>query len=134
MNRRTWLKSMLLSVIFSPSLTAQSSRAYAKFGPDGETVGLYNLMTSADLCGNWQVTEGTVMSLGVDKVGKQLDYRLLLSLRTGPRSFQFSLGSDDISEADIRNLLSRKRAVKVRGCRSGRQWLAEEITRTEVAR
>ena len=128
MNRRTWLKSLLLSLIFSPPLKAQS-RAYAKFGPDGETVGLYSLMTSSALCGTWQVVEGTVANVNVDKRDNETEYRFALNLRVGTRIFQFTLALDDISESDIRDLLAKKRGVKVRACRSGRQWMAEEITR-----
>ena len=133
MNRRTWLKSLLLSLIFSPSMAAQG-RAYAKFGSGGQTVGLYNLMKRGASCGFWQVFEGTVAGFSMDKGKTETEYRFALSLGIGLRAFQFTLGLDDISEADIRDLLTKKRGVKVRACRNGRQWLAEEITRTDAAR
>lgn len=128
MNRRMWLKSFLLSLIFRPSLSAQS-RAYVKFGAGGETVGLYNLMKRGASCGFWQVSEGTVAGVSVEKGKTEAEYRFAMNGRVGVRVFEFTLGPDDISESDIRDLLTKKRGVKVRACRNGRQWLAEEITR-----
>ena len=133
MNRRTWLKSLLLGLILPPSLAAQS-RAYVKFGSGGETVGLYNLMDRGASCVFWQVVEGTIAGFSIDKSKTQIEYRFALNPGVGLRVFQFTLGRDDISDADIRDLLTRKRRVKVRACRNGRKWLAEEITRVEARR
>ena len=74
MNRRTWLKSILPGLIFRPLVTAQS-RAYVKFGSGGETVGLYNLMKRGVSCGFWQIFEGTVTGVGVEKKEAEAEYR-----------------------------------------------------------
>ena len=129
MNRRTWLISTLFGFLVPRSLVAQS-RAYAKFGPNGEAVGLYNLMRERFVGGSWQVFEGSINGVSVAKRNDDVEYRFGLDAR-GNRNLvlRFTLKRDDLSEADVRGLVDRKRRVKVRACRTGRVWSAEEITR-----
>jgi hypothetical protein len=129
MTRRTYLKSILLALLFPRSLVAQS-RPYAKFGPNGETVGLYNLPRDRFAGGTWQVFEGSVTGVSVARRGNDVEYRF--GLDTGGNRnlvLRFTLKRDDLSEADVRGLVEKRTRVKVRACRTGRAWTAEEVTR-----
>ena len=129
---RTWLKSILFVLLLQPTLQAQT-RAYAKFGRSGETVGLYNLMSQSSACGYRKVFEGVVSNFNSWKQGIEIDYRFAIDVGGGQRLFEFTLGVDDISQADIRDLISRRQRVRIRACRSrGRYWAAEEVTRAKT--
>ena len=129
MNRRTYLKSILAALLLPQSFVAQS-RAYAKFGPGGETVGIYNLMKDRFASGRWQVFEGTITGVAVDRRGDDVDYRFGLEAR-GNRNFgfRFTLKRDDLAEADVRGLIGKRNRVKVRACKTGRAWTVGEVTR-----
>jgi hypothetical protein len=129
MNRRTYLKSILLALLFPRSFAGQS-RAYAKFGSSGETVGLFNLMRDRFAGGSWQVFEGSITGVSVARRDDDVEYRFGLEAR-GNRSLvvRFTLKRDDLSETDVRALVEKRMRVKVRACRTGRVWTAEEITR-----
>ena len=132
MNRRTYLKSILLALLFPRSFVAQS-RAYAKFGPNGETVGLYNLIKDRFAGGTWRVFEGSITGVSVARRGDDVEYRFGLDAG-GNRSLvvRFTLKRDDLSEADVRGLVEKRMRVKVRACRTGRAWTAEEVTRANA--
>ena len=120
------------AALLSPSDSAQS-RAYAKFGPRGETIGLYNLIgDDAAACGTWKVFAGMIAGVRSENRGAEIDYRFTLETEGKLQAFWFALKEDEIPRSDIENLVAKKRGVKVRACadRNGRRrWLAEEIAR-----
>ena len=127
MNREMLLRSVLAALLLPAALSAQS-RAYAKFGASGETVGLYNL--SEESCGEPRTFEGAVGSFNSWKGRTDIRFRFSIDIRGGHRSFEFTLGIDEISQSDVRGLISRTQRVRIRACRnSGRYWAAHEITR-----
>ena len=132
MNLHTCLRSVLFALLLPAALSAQS-RAYAKFGSNGETVGLYNLTERSTACGERRVFEGVVSNVNSWKQRSEIHYRFAIALGAGQRSFEFTLSVDEISPADIGNLISRRRRVRVRGCGDkARYWAAEEITRANA--
>lgn len=135
MKRRHCLKSTLFVLTLLPSLTFSASaqgRAYAKFGPRGETIGLFNLMRKTARCANWQVFTGTVTRVRSEKRNKRVDYQFSLNGAGKLRIFAFTLDVDEIPQIDIENLLTKKQGVRVRACESKRRWTVEEIVRTET--
>jgi hypothetical protein len=136
MRRHKYLESALIILLLAaglPDTIYPQSRAYAKFGSNGETVGLYNLMSQSNACGDRKVFEGGVSNFNSWRHGMEIDYRFAIDVGGGQRLFEFTLGVDDISRADIRDLISRSRRVRIRACRSrGRYWAAEEVTRANA--
>ena len=130
MNRHKYLRSVLVALLLPAAVSAQSP-AYAKFGPNGETVGLYNLAEQS--CGDPKVFVGLVSSVNSWKRRNEVDYRFAIDLGGGQRSFEFTLGIDEISKTDIGNLIFRGRRVRVRACRGrGRYWAVDEVTRASA--
>ena len=130
MNREIFLRSVLIALLLPAAFAAQS-RAYAKFGSEGETVGLYNL--SEESCDEPKVFEGAVSSVNSWKGRTDIRLRFAIEAHGGQRSFEFTLGMDEISQSDVRGLISRTQRVRIRACRhSGRYWTAQEVTRAKL--
>ena len=130
MKRETFLRSVVIALLLPAALSAQS-RAYAKFGSKGETVGLYNL--SKEPCGELRAFEGSVSSVNWWTGRAAIRFRFAIDVRDGQRSFEFTLGIDEISQSDVRDLISRTHRVRIRACRSsGRYWSAREVTRASA--
>lgn len=128
MDRRTYLKSILLALLFPRTFEAQS-RPYAKFGPNGETVGLYNLLRNSGACTLSQIVEGVVAAVSSRKRPTETEYRFALEGTIGQRVYKFALSTDEMSEADVRNLISKRQGIRVRACRRAGYWAVEEVTR-----
>ena len=126
--RRNFLVSTLLVLMLASGISAQS-QAYAKFGAAGETVGLYNLQRTPPKCSIWEVVEDVVASVSSRKRPKEIQYLFALKATVGQRLFRFSLGLEDISQADVRDLLSTRKRVRVRACRSTGYWAVDQVTR-----
>jgi hypothetical protein len=128
MQRRAFYRAIILALILSGVTNAQS-RAYAKFGAGGETVGLYNLVREPARCDLWQVFDGLVATVSSRKRATDIEHRFALDGSVGQRVFQFSLRADDISQPDVRSLIFKRQRVRVRACRRAGYWEAEEVTR-----
>lgn len=128
MNRLICLTSIFFALVLHPMVQGQS-RVYAKFGANGETVGIYNLSVPAQPCGSWNVFEGAISSVNSWKQKRTIEYRFAIENRTGELIFEFTLGHDDMSQSDVRDLINRRNRVRVRACRKGRYWSAGEVTR-----
>jgi hypothetical protein len=122
-----------LLVTFSPLIRVPAqSRAYLKFGSGGEVIGLFNLIKNPGRCGDrWQVVSGTVTRTLFEKRNEDIDYRFTLNAAGKSRGFIFTLGVDELPRIEIEKLITRKRGVKVRACKSGALWRAEEVVRDE---
>jgi len=136
MKRRYILKSTLITtlLLLAAQLTRVSaqSRAYLKFGPGGEAIGLFNLLKDPGACGeHWRVFEGVVTYARSEKRNKDLDYRFTLNAEGKLRSFAFSLSVDELPRSEIGKLIARKRGVRVRACVGAGVWNAEEVVRNE---
>jgi hypothetical protein len=132
MKRHHHLKSALTFLLLATSLSAAvyaQSRAYAKYGSDGATIGVFNLIKTPVACTSWQVITGTIKSVRSQKQNKEVTYRVILRTPNRLRFFSFSLGVDDIPRSDIADLITKTRDVKLRACETTRSLLAEEITR-----
>lgn len=134
MKRRTYLKSALFILLILPAIASAQSQAYAKFGSDGEIIGLFNLMKDTARCGNWQVFTGAVTSVRSEKRNKEFDYRFTLNTTGKLRIFTFTLGVDEIPRSDTESLVAKKRGIRVRACEGISRWIAEEIVRVEIGR
>ena len=128
MTRRNFLRSILLVLMFALAVSAQT-RAYAKFGANGETIGLYNLQPIPPKCTIREVVEDMVASVSSRKRPTEIQYLFALKRTVGQRLFRFSLGIDDISQPDVRDLLSSGQHVRVQACRSSGYWAVEQVTR-----
>ena len=131
MDRRTHLRSILLALLFPRTFAAQS-RPYAKFGPNGETVGLYNLRRNSGTCTLSQIVEGVVAAVSARRRPTETEYRFALEGTIGQRVYKFALTTDEMSEADVRNLISKRQGIRVRACRQAGYWAVEEVTRVAV--
>lgn len=125
---------LVMTILLCGQADLSQSRAYAKFGSDGETIGLFNLIKNATRCGSWQVFTGTITSVRSEKRNEEFDYRFTLKTAGKLRLFTFSLGADEIPRADIASLVAKKRGIKVRACERKNRWFVDEIVRTETAR
>ena len=123
------LTVICLALLALTSVPGQSG-AYAKFGPGGETVGLFDLMKGDGGCGRWEVTEEKIAAIRSAKRGDEVLYDF--SLKTGRelRRFSFVLKEENVPRRVVENLLARGRSVKVRACESAGAWSPEEVTRT----
>ena len=134
MKRHKYLISALIILLSTTSLPAvdrAQSRAYAKYGSSGETIGLFNLIRIPAMCVSWQVMTGTIKSVRSQKRNKEMAYEVTLKTPDRLRFFAFSLGVDEIPPSDIASLVMKARDVKLRVCETKRSLLAEEITRIE---
>ena len=134
MKRRHNLKSALIILLLTtglPVVVCAQSRAYAKYGASGETIGLFNLISTPAACVTWQVITGTIKSVRSQKRNREMDYGVTLKTPDRLRFFAFTLGVDEIPESDITSLVMKARDVKLRACETKRSLLAEEITRME---
>ncbi|HEX6125642.1 MAG TPA: hypothetical protein VFZ23_09755 [Pyrinomonadaceae bacterium] len=131
MDRRTYLRSILLALLFPRTFAAQG-RPYAKFGPDGETVGLYNLPRMSETCRVRQLVEGVVAAVSLRKRPTETEYRFALEGTVGQRVYKFVLSPDEMSEVDVQDLISRRQRIRVRACRQAGYWAVEEVTRVAV--
>ena len=131
MNRRIILGSILFALLLTTTPSAQS-RAYAKFGARGETVGLYNLLRKQGTCTMPQVFEGVVAAVSVRLRPTETEYRFALDGTVGQRLYKFALSPDDMSEVDVRDLISKRQRVRVRACRHAGYWAVAEVTRSFV--
>ena len=131
MNRRIIPGSILFALLLTTTPSAQS-RAYAKFGARGETVGLYNLLRKSDTCTMRQVFEGVVAAVSVLRRPTETEYRFALDGTVGKRLYKFALSSDEMSDVDVRNLISKRKGIRVRACRQAGYWAVEEVTRVAV--
>jgi hypothetical protein len=134
MKRHEYLKSALIILLFIaglPAAVCAQSRAYAKYGPSGETIGLFNLIKDPVECSKWQVFTGTITSVRSQKRNKDVDYQLTLKTVGRLRTFAFSLGVDEIPRSDIVSLVIQRRFVKLRACETTNLLLVEEITRLQ---
>ena len=129
MNRRTLFRSILLTLVVVSAAPAQS-RAYAKFGAAGETLGLYNLRRETENCTLRQVFEGVVAAVGARRRKSEIRYQFALDGTVGQRVFQFILGLEDIPETDVRGLVARRQRVRLKACRRAGHWAVEEVTRS----
>jgi hypothetical protein len=123
------LKMLAIGLLAVSSVAAQSS-AYAKFGAHGETVGIYNLLRKPDMCTMQQVFEGVVAAVSARKRPTETEYRFALDGTVGQRLYKFALSPDDLSEVDVRDLLSKRQRVRVRACRHAGYWAVAEVTRS----
>jgi hypothetical protein len=57
MRKSKVLRLVLIGVLATQVENAQS-RAYAKFGLGGETIGLFNLLKRTDACADWRTYVG----------------------------------------------------------------------------
>jgi hypothetical protein len=119
---------LLLIAGLSTAARAQS-RPYAKYGPGGETIGLFNLLKNPGDCSAWHVITGTIVTVRSQRQKKEFDYQLTLKLGGRFRIFTFSLGVDELPRTDISNLVTKGRGVKLRACEGPSFLLVEEITR-----
>lgn len=131
MNRRIFFGSIMFALLLTYAPSAQS-RAYAKFGARGETVGLYNLLRKSDTCTMRQVFEGVVAAVSARRRPTETEYRFALDGTVGKRLYKFALSPDEMSEADVRNLISKRQGIRVRACRQAGYWAVEEVTRVAV--
>jgi hypothetical protein len=134
MKRRPYLKSALFILLLKtclPGAVSAQTRAYAKYGERGETIGLFNLIRTATACVSWQVITGTIKSVRSQKRNKEMDYEVTLRTPDRLRYFVFTLGVDEIPRSDIGSLVMKARDIKLRACETKRSLLAEEITRME---
>lgn len=137
MKRQHVLKSGLITtlLLLTGALLTQISaqgRAYLKFGPGGEAIGLFNLLRDPSKCGaHWRVFSGAVTRTHIEKRKEDLQYQFTLNAAGRIRSFAFTLGVDEIPRSDIEDLIARERGIMVRACESGSTWRAEEIVRNE---
>ena len=125
------MRLVLIGVLATQTENAQS-RAYAKFGPAGETIGLFNLLKDSRMCGERRTYSGTVRDTRRNFRGRTMTYQF--RVRTGSTSIdlEFTLDRDGIPAGDVENLLARTHKVAARACRRGkRTWAVEEITRIE---
>ena len=129
MNRRTVFSLILLTLVVASAASAQS-RAYAKFGANGEALGLYNLMHETENCELRQVFDGVVAMVWARKRKSEIRYQFALEGSPGRRVFQFVLGLEDLPDADVRNLVSRRQRVRLKACRHREYWAVEEVTRS----
>jgi len=128
MKRRDCLKLIIVFLLLSPAVSAQS-RAYVKFGPAGETIGIFGLIKDAALCKGGQLYAGTIASVRTERLDSELEYRFTFEKVGKRRIFSFVLGVDEIPRSDIENLITKKRGVRVRACQGDGIWVAEEIIR-----
>lgn len=119
---------ILLLALVLPMGSSSQNRPYAKYGSHGETIGLFNLMRGSSNCGSWHVINGTITSVRFQKRDKEVDYRVTFRSLGRLRSFAFTLGVEEIPKADIVNLVTANRSVKLRACDASTMLLAEEIT------
>ena len=134
MKRRYHQKSALIILLLTTSLPAAvraQSRAYAKYGSRGETIGLFNLIRTPVACRSWQVITGTIKTVRSQKRNKEMDYEVALKAPDRLRFFAFTLGVDEIPRSDVASLVMKTREIKLRACETKRSLLAEEITRME---
>lgn len=134
MKRGHYIISALIILLLTPGLPAAicaQSRAYAKYGPNGETIGLFNLIRTPFACLSWQVVTGTIKSVRSQKRNKEIGYEVILKTPDRLRIFAFSLGVDEIPKSDIAGLVTKTHDVKMRACETKRSLLADEITRME---
>ena len=132
MNRHEYLKSALIILLFTaglPAAVCAQSRAYAKYGSSGDTIGLFNLLRSPVECGRWQAFTGTITSVRLHQRNKDVDYQLTLKTAGRLRTFAFSLAVDEMPRSDIVSLVMQRRFVKLRACETKSLMLVEEITR-----
>lgn len=116
-------------VILLPLAIAGQSGAYAKFGPGGETVGLFDLRKGDGRCGRWEVVEQKIVAARSAKRGDDVVYDFSLKTKRELRRFSFVLNEDNVPRRAVEDLLARGRSVKVRACESAGAWTPEEVTR-----
>ena len=127
MKRSDLLKLVLIGVLAVQTEIAQT-RAYVKFGPSGESIGLFNLSKPTKECESWRTFTGTVTDLHAEMRGRRSGYKFTVRSSVASIKFGFVLDKDEIPFGDIESLLGRRHAVKVRSCRHGnRDWKVEEI-------
>jgi|SRR5688572_8840492 len=125
------LRLVLVGVLAVHAENAQT-RAYGKFGPAGETIGLFNLLRDSRMCGEWRTYAGAVRDMRRNYRNRSVTYRFAIRTSASNIILEFTLDRDDIPEGDVENLLARTHKVSARACRSGnRTWAVEEITRIE---
>ena len=123
------LKFVLIGLLNLPAATAQT-RAYAKFGPDGETIALFNLLKVSSGCGSWRTFTGTITGVRIRTREREAVYRFTLRTNSTHMAFSFALEKDEIPTRDVEGLVTKTGTVKVRACRDGdRGWSVEEIAR-----
>ena len=129
MNRRTVFTLILLTLVVQSGVSAQS-RAYAKFGASGEALGLYNLHHETEDCKVRQVFDGVVAVVSARKRKSEIRYQFALEGSVGLRVFRVVLGLEDLPDADVRALISRRQRVRLKACRRPGYWAVEEVTRS----
>src|SRR5215218_4253099 len=127
MERHYYPKSALIILLLStalPAVVLAQSRAYAKYGSSGETIGLFNLIKSPVACDRWQVITGTITGVRSQKRNDDLEFKFTLNVVGRFRNFAFSLGVDEMSRTDITDLVAKNRKVTVRACQRNPFWAA----------
>jgi hypothetical protein len=122
------LKGLLIGAMAFSTASSQT-RAYVKYGPGGETIGMFNLGKTGKTCGEWQTFEGTVSSLRVQLRARKTDYRFTIRSNAKSIAFAFVLEKDEIPFRDVESLVGKAHSVRVRACRSREKgdWAVEEI-------
>lgn len=126
------LFKLVLIWLFAAAAVPAQTRPYAKFGPSGETIGLFNLLKDTSGCEKWQSFTGRIVSVHVVLRRKDAEYQF--TVRSNPTTFNFGfkLEKDEIPFRDVENLLGKNRTIKIRACRNGnRDWAVEEVVRTQ---
>jgi hypothetical protein len=134
MKKSELLRLVLIGVLATQTENAQS-RAYVKFGPAGQTIGLFNLLKKSGACYEWRTYDGSVRETRLSVRNRMMTYRFALRTNSAMVNLEFTLDRDEIPTGDIENLLTRMHRVAVRAC-AGRKrtWMVEEITKIESIR
>ena len=127
MKKSDLLRLVLIGLLATQSHNAQS-RAYAKFGAGGETIGLFNLSKQTEECESSSTFVGTVISLHAQMRERETDYRFAIRSNSARVGFKFVLDREEIPLRDVESLLGKRHAIRIRACRKGRRdWIATEI-------
>lgn len=130
MKQSDLLKLVLFGLLTVP--VEPQTRGYAKFGPHGETIGLFNLLKKSSECDEWRVYSGIPNSPRMSIRRTNITYRFTLTTVSPSVAFDFTLGRDEIPFGVVDTLLMRKQRLEVRACRKGRKtWSVQEIAKTD---